>query len=475
MTERNQMNGALQPEATTSRISQGKATILIVGSEPNQLMRVQKELQNAGYAALPAADAPEALRFITSQPIQLVIAIGQCGSQTIERRSRRRSLRSRSEFKTGSRTLEQRNLERITTITSAARASRVPVMVIGSLWAEASFAWILRTGADYFLLSPYQPADLLRTVHETLLNGPVLEPVEVLPGVEIIHQDRTHLVTTGRVRLARLGFAVFEELRQSRSAQSWSQAEVQDLRQQLRQERERSCLALQIPEVVQGIGHDFSNLLETVSASAHLLRSGPENPRPFRDAMDAALRQAAMLLATLQDWTEWKEEGSDAEPIELAEAAQEVLDAALLSVRAPKIRVRLQMDRLPPARISRPLLIRTLSNLVWNAVEAMPDGGMLTLLAYLDRSCVVLEVSDTGVGIAEADQEKIFAVHHTTKRGHAGIGLPLVRSLVQRAGGRITFASRPGRGTTFTFSLPLAEMERAAAHPEKRNRKVAVG
>jgi signal transduction histidine kinase len=291
--------------------------------------------------------------------------------------------------------------------------------------------------------------------------------------VEIVHQDRVYHISAGRERLARLCFSAFEQLRQSLSALSWSQAEAEEIRKQLRQERQQAQFALMLPEVVQGIAHDFSNLLETVTAAATVLRTNPSQPAPYRAAMDAALAQAGTLVETLQNWTTLKEEENPTEAVDLPEVAQEVLKAALLPLRAPGIRLRVQVQGLPLIRSNRSLLFRILSNLVWNAVQAMPAGGMLGILGYVWKHRVVLEVSDTGVGISETNQERVFSPHFSTKNGHSGMGLFLVRTLVQRSGGEISFASRPGRGSTFALSFPLAESLRVAP-PVSRGRSMGL-
>jgi signal transduction histidine kinase len=121
------------------------------------------------------------------------------------------------------------------------------------------------------------------------------------------------------------------------------------------------------------------------------------------------------------------------------------------------------MQGLSPIASNLSLVFRCVSNLVWNAVQAMPSGGMLSFLGYTQRNRVVLEISDTGAGIAEKDQEQIFSPHFSTKQGHAGVGLFLARRLVRRAGGEITFASRPGRGSVFAISFAVAQGGEAVA------------
>jgi signal transduction histidine kinase len=255
-----------------------------------------------------------------------------------------------------------------------------------------------------------------------------------------------------------LAFSLFEDLRQSRAMLSWSRAESQDLRRQLRKEQMHTRRAQSSPEALLGIAHDFSNLLETVSAAATMLQPGHPESMPYHDALEAALSQARSLISTLQDWTDREREEimPDEKAVELNEIAREVLDASLLPLRAPRIRVRLQLDGLPAISANRLLIMRVLSNLVWNAVEAMPDGGLLNLLGYVQRNRVVLEISDTGVGISKREQEKIFKTDYSTKEGHAGMGLLLVYQLVRRAGGDISFVSHPGRGSAFALSFPIA-------------------
>jgi signal transduction histidine kinase len=469
------VNDAAEQDLRIGSKSAGSDTLLVVGAGYNEVTRLRAELQLGGYETLPALGTSEAVRLIASQPIQLAIVLSALDSSgTPGERSDAPSESSGTPRK------DQEDFRLAAAVASVALANRISVLLISSIWNDSAVVGALRTGADYFLFAPYQSEDLLRAVHEALLNGCVAEPVAdppAEPAIEVLHQDRTYLVTAGRRQFAHLSLAATEQLRRSLATQAWLQAEIDDLRQQLRREREYSQISTQIPELVQGIGHDFGNLLETISAASTMLRADPSN-EPYRDAMDAAIAQSATLLGALQSWGHLNHDGSHLEPVDLAAVAHEVLATALLPVRAPKIRVRLQMEGLPPVQTSRPLLIRALNNLVRNAVESMPSGGLLSLLAYPRRHRVTVEIRDTGPGIAEEDQEKIFSAGHTTKPGHLGLGLTLVRGLVEGAGGKISFASRPGRGTTFAFSLPVAERavasHPAAGHPMAENEVAAL-
>ncbi len=103
-----------------------------------------------------------------------------------------------------------------------------------------------------------------------------------------------------------------------------------------------------------------------------------------------------------------------------------------------------------------PRLKQVLLNLCRNAVEAMPNGGLLTLRAYREEGAGVLEVADTGVGIPDEVARRVFEPFFTTKSSGTGLGLPVCRRIVEAHGGRLTFESEPGRGTTFKVRLPIA-------------------
>jgi two-component system nitrogen regulation sensor histidine kinase NtrY len=100
------------------------------------------------------------------------------------------------------------------------------------------------------------------------------------------------------------------------------------------------------------------------------------------------------------------------------------------------------------------LLHRAFSNLVLNAMDAMPDGGTLRLRSRGDDGKVIVEISDTGSGLTPEECERIFTPYYTSKQHGTGLGLAIVQSVVSDHGGRISVQSEPGRGTTFVIELP---------------------
>ena len=103
----------------------------------------------------------------------------------------------------------------------------------------------------------------------------------------------------------------------------------------------------------------------------------------------------------------------------------------------------------------------------------MPSGGILSILGRVEGNRVLLEVRDTGTGIPKQDQVKIFQPRFTTKSGHRGLGLCLVRDLVRKAGGEITVTSRPRGGSRFVLRFPIADLQQQQEHRERRVKQSA--
>ena len=113
-------------------------------------------------------------------------------------------------------------------------------------------------------------------------------------------------------------------------------------------------------------------------------------------------------------------------------------------------------DNVAAVRVIHSLVVDILRNLMTNAIDAMPEGGKITLKAHNAGRFVALEVIDTGAGIPQQSLSKIFDLFYSTK-GSSGFGLWSARTNALRNQGDLTVKSQEGRGTTFTLLLPGAE------------------
>jgi signal transduction histidine kinase len=103
------------------------------------------------------------------------------------------------------------------------------------------------------------------------------------------------------------------------------------------------------------------------------------------------------------------------------------------------------------------MLKRALTNLIQNAVQAMPDGGTLKIQAEHQNGAVAINISDTGTGIPPDIQPKIFSPLFTTKSKGQGFGLAVVKRLIEAQNGTITYQTDTAKGTTFTIQLPTKQ------------------
>lgn len=134
--------------------------------------------------------------------------------------------------------------------------------------------------------------------------------------------------------------------------------------------------------------------------------------------------------------------------------------ATALFAAEPGVQVTLQAGPSPTVYVDREHLLRTFTNLIKNAVQAMPEGrsGQVEVTLRADGNSAVIEVRDNGTGIAEADRDHIFEPRFTTKSSGMGLGLSIVRRMMENAGGRVWFetSTEPGKtGASFFVELPL--------------------
>ena len=209
--------------------------------------------------------------------------------------------------------------------------------------------------------------------------------------------------------------------------------------------------------------HELNNALTPILSYAKL---GLRNPDPefrrraFEKIQEGAERAAAITGGVLGLARPRADRRSAAD---LARLVEEVLLLTAKDLSNHRVRVDLQVESRPHARVNPAQIQQVLLNLVINARQAMPEGGTVVVRVGRDASGRLAEVSvaDTGKGIAPADLRRIFEPFFTTKTGPdetglggTGLGLSVCREIVEGHRGRLRAESRVGRGTTFTLRLP---------------------
>jgi signal transduction histidine kinase len=188
-------------------------------------------------------------------------------------------------------------------------------------------------------------------------------------------------------------------------------------------------------------------------------QSSPEQfDEVFRESSRTLLAEISNLKAIIGRFSEFSTMPQPRlQPVQVNEILRAVAALFQAQFQAPgraPIACRLELDEQAGLiAADSELLHRAISNLVLNAMDAMPDGGTLTLRSRGHDGKVIIEVADTGSGLAAEECERIFTPYYTSKQHGTGLGLAIVQSVVSDHGGRISVESQPGRGTTFVIEL----------------------
>jgi signal transduction histidine kinase len=216
-----------------------------------------------------------------------------------------------------------------------------------------------------------------------------------------------------------------------------------------------------------GAAHDIGNLFASVMGHAQILQhDAPADLQRDLRAILLAASDGHFLLRRMLSSTPLAPAGSGAQVVTLPALIQDALSLTRpFWEPRPAIAIRTLMAPIPPVQAHAADLREVLVNLIINAVAAMPSGGALTLRCFSADDRVVLEVIDTGRGIAREHQAAIFQPFTTTREGGRGLGLSVSRAIVEAYGGTLTVRSAPGHGATFALALPAArDHEASAAH-----------
>jgi signal transduction histidine kinase len=224
--------------------------------------------------------------------------------------------------------------------------------------------------------------------------------------------------------------------------------------------RESQRLA-ELGTLTSGLAHEIKNPLSTIGLNLQLLKEDLPQDDPNRPRLVARLnsvvREASRLKDILDDFMRYAGRIElELVPTEVGELLEDLVD--FFTPQAQLARVQLRLNRPPTplvARIDERHLKQTILNLMINATQAMTDGGELILSAHREASFVVIDVTDTGPGIAADRVERIFDAYYSTKPGGTGLGLAIAKRIVEHHGGTIALQSTVGKGTIFTIRLPL--------------------
>ena len=217
-------------------------------------------------------------------------------------------------------------------------------------------------------------------------------------------------------------------------------------------------------ELARRLAHELKNPLFPLQLTVeNLIRAREHSPEMFeeifRESSQTLLAEISNLKGIIGRFSEFSKmpqpQLQRVQVNDVVTAVARLFQAQLQAPGREAIACRLELDEnVQPIAADPELLHRALSNLVLNAMDAMPKGGTLTLRTRRDDGKAIVEVSDTGSGLTPEECERIFTPYYTSKQHGTGLGLAIVQSVVSDHGGRISVRSEPGKGTTFVIELP---------------------
>src|SRR5579862_7727009 len=211
--------------------------------------------------------------------------------------------------------------------------------------------------------------------------------------------------------------------------------------------------------LTRGVAHEVKNPINAIVLHLQLLQNklAQEEPDTRRhvDLIDNEIRRLDRVVQTLVDFTRPRD--LHIEEIDLRHLLEDVAQLAGPDAEQHGVNIERHLPDLNlPVKVDVDLMKQAMLNVVINGVQAMPQGGTLTISARRENNAVVAEVQDQGSGIPKDMREKIFELYFTTKKEGSGIGLAQTYQILQWHYGSVDFESVEGAGTTFQFHIPMA-------------------
>lgn len=330
-----------------------------------------------------------------------------------------------------------------------------PILVLTAENSAKTKRKALASGATDFLNKPFDPSEIFIRIRN------LLQTRFLHLATQDQNQQLEHKVAERTQELSQ----ALDELKETQ-------------RFVLQQERLRA-----FGEMAGGVVHDFNNALMSVIGYTELILQDPSllDNKPavleYLKTMNTAGRDAAHVVGRLREFYRPREAADVFESVDLNDVIEETValtqpkwrDKALAEGRT--IQFQLELEKVP--RISgKPAELREiLTNLVFNAVDAMPDGGTITVRTCAAEDRVTFELIDSGTGMSEEVRARCLEPFFSTKgENGTGLGLSMVFGVIKRHDGELEIDSEPGRGTTFRVRFP-SEMK--TFNPAANNRPAA--
>jgi signal transduction histidine kinase len=463
--------------------------VLIAEDSPTQAQRLIHILEGQGYRVTSASNGRLALEMARQQKPDLVVSDVVMPEMT--------------------------GYELCAQIKSDPKLSDVPVILVTTLSDPQDVIRGLACRADNFVLKPYDSEQLIRRIQFVLVNSHMRQSDQPGMGLEIVFSGQKHFITADRLQILNLLLSTYEaaiqrnqELSNTRDTLHETNRELQELTLELEdrvlmrtRELEQSNETLRqaqqaliqqerlraLGQMASGIAHDINNAISPISLYTEaMLEREPlsDRSRGYLTTIQRAIDDVAQTVGRMREFYRPREQELQLADVELNPLIQQVLDLTrarwsdLAQQRGIMIELKNELaEDLHVIRGAENEIRDALTNLIFNAVDALPAGGVIAIRTHnvavaLPHGAVEqrvhLEVADSGVGMDDETRKRCLEPFFTTKgdRG-TGLGLAMVYGMAKRHSAGLDIDSKLGHGTTIrlTFRTALPQTASTGRHP----------
>lgn len=210
-------------------------------------------------------------------------------------------------------------------------------------------------------------------------------------------------------------------------------------------------------ELSAGMAHEIRNPLGSIKGAVEILKDDYTPDDAKYEFIGILLKETDRLNRIVQEFLGFsRPKQPEFRQADLNEAIESVLTLTAQEARKAGVEVDKKLDpSIGKRSLDASMLKQAFLNLILNAIQAMPNGGVLTVKSSLRSDALEVRIADTGVGISEGDRKKLFSPFFTTKKNGTGLGLAITYRIIENHRGKIDVTSEQGKGAMFTVKIPL--------------------